>query len=98
MPHLSDESASGAASSTSLRSSSRMARRCVGCWAKKPSIAAPKSARGAGLFTAALFTAALFATGFVFATGLFAAAGVFVFVLVVGEALFGFWAFFWARF
>ena len=50
IPHLIDERASGAASSTSARSASRMARRWGGCRVKNASIGAPRSARdGTGL-------------------------------------------------
>lgn len=55
MPHLMEESASGAASSTNLRSSSRTARNCAGCFAKKPSIGAPKSAREETFFAGRCF-------------------------------------------
>src|ERR1700687_1204552 len=64
MPHLSDDSAAGATSSTSVRSSSRMERRYAGCLARKPSIGAPKSARVANFL----------------ATGFLAIARAFVFV------------------
>src|SRR5688572_6283373 len=45
MPHLIDEVASGAAASTSLRSSTRTSRRAGGCLSKKLSMDLPKSVR-----------------------------------------------------
>jgi hypothetical protein len=64
MPHFRDDSASGAASSTSRRSSTRMARRCGGCFSKKASIGAPKSERLEVVFGAALFEVDRFGAGF----------------------------------
>src|SRR5215467_386672 len=66
MPHLIEELASGATSLTSLRSSSRIARRCGGCLAKKGSIGSPESARGAGLGAGFFAMVFLAATGFFF--------------------------------
>src|SRR4051794_12445616 len=67
MPHLSDASASGAASSTRARSASTTGRSGAGCFAKNPAMGAPKSARGPCIFAAGAFALAAFAfVGFAF--------------------------------
>src|SRR5689334_15099107 len=59
MPHLIEAVASGATSSTILRSAKRMSRSWRGCFAKNPSIGAPKSARRAAMVRAGGVRAAL---------------------------------------
>lgn len=69
MPHLVVEVASGAASSTIFRSASRIERKCGGCFAKNPSMGAPRSARRAATGDTTFFDGAFF-TGVFFEAAL----------------------------